>query len=528
MDAQVILRQRTQRPEQYAFRDEVDTVIALCDRRRLKLYWLVLLSLCAMLCVPIWLTGYIPLVDYPNHLARMYILANYDLVPEFQRQFVRVAEPIPNLAMDLIVPPLARLMDIEIAGKVFLTLTVLLMAAGAHLLGRAVYGRPTWLALPAALISYSHFFLMGMLNFVFGLGMFAVTLALWLSYRQRWTAWRALAVSALVTASYLAHLSAYAFLGFTFVTLVGCDLYRQRRVTQGMIISLSTLVLPLICFFVFMGGTGEVGGTEWNTVYGKYQAVRWLTLTYNNYFDYGIQFAGLGLFLIAAGLLSRLQANRPLLLAAGVLFFLFLICPQTLFTSWGADARFVPAAALLALAALRFRLPRREATMILTLFLIIATFRLSAIWLTWRTLDRQIAAQVAMLDAVDDGARVYSLVFDRERAPTNRAEKTFRHTIYYATISHRTTSQTFFAIKGQQPLLFRHLPAKTNVARDLYPEEIDWDTIFDNYDYVWCYRIEPEFAACLERRCDRVEAHDGFLLYRVRNAVEPPQETSGS
>ena len=51
-----------------------------------------------------------PLFDYPNHLARL------GLLTEGGDQFYRVVwAPLPNLAEDLIVPPLARLMPLEVA-----------------------------------------------------------------------------------------------------------------------------------------------------------------------------------------------------------------------------------------------------------------------------------------------------------------------------------------------------------------------------------------------------------------------------
>ena len=60
--------------------------------------------------VPLFSTVLPPLFDYPNHLARMHLLG------ESGNQFYTVRwEPLPNLAQDLIVPPLARLIPLDIA-----------------------------------------------------------------------------------------------------------------------------------------------------------------------------------------------------------------------------------------------------------------------------------------------------------------------------------------------------------------------------------------------------------------------------
>ncbi len=61
------------------------------------------------------------MVDYPNHLARMYILSASG-TPD-ANPFYRTAWALyPNLAMDLIIPQMARLIDVETATRLFLLL----------------------------------------------------------------------------------------------------------------------------------------------------------------------------------------------------------------------------------------------------------------------------------------------------------------------------------------------------------------------------------------------------------------------
>jgi uncharacterized SAM-binding protein YcdF (DUF218 family) len=84
-------------------------------------------ALCATI-VPLWLVEVPPLVDLPNHLARIFVLINYDQTPFFQQNFQVAYEPIPNMAMDLIVIPLTNLFDIFTADRIFLTLTIVLFA----------------------------------------------------------------------------------------------------------------------------------------------------------------------------------------------------------------------------------------------------------------------------------------------------------------------------------------------------------------------------------------------------------------
>lgn len=92
---------------------------------------------------PILVVLYPPLADYPNHLARAYVLYNYNTNPAF-RAYERVFLPTPNIASDAALLLLQKVLPAETAGRLFLISIVLLFVLGCHLLGRAIHGRPTW------------------------------------------------------------------------------------------------------------------------------------------------------------------------------------------------------------------------------------------------------------------------------------------------------------------------------------------------------------------------------------------------
>ena len=92
-------------------------------------YWLALAGVTVLLCLPVATIEYPPLVDYPNHLARCFILHNYE-IPRYFAEYVRVLQPIPNLAMDLIVPPLLGVLSTSLAGRIFLMLEIVLFVIG--------------------------------------------------------------------------------------------------------------------------------------------------------------------------------------------------------------------------------------------------------------------------------------------------------------------------------------------------------------------------------------------------------------
>src|SRR5579885_2635538 len=91
---------------------------------------LIFSALFVLSALPVALSDLLPLVDYPNHLARMYILAHLPTSPTLQAFYAVEWRPIPDLAMDSIVPTLSRVVPLIWAGKLFVLLTFLLLTGG--------------------------------------------------------------------------------------------------------------------------------------------------------------------------------------------------------------------------------------------------------------------------------------------------------------------------------------------------------------------------------------------------------------
>src|SRR5690349_17318501 len=150
-----------------------------------------------------------PLVDYPNHLARIWVLVQNGALPELAQNYVVAWRLLPNLAMDLIVPALAQIMPLEIAGRLFIALTMLSLLAGTMTLHRALYGRLGLWPLSALLFLYNAALFWGFLNCLFGIGMFLLAFSGWISSRDWRTALRILAFSVIASLLLILHLFAF-------------------------------------------------------------------------------------------------------------------------------------------------------------------------------------------------------------------------------------------------------------------------------------------------------------------------------
>jgi hypothetical protein len=76
-----------------------------------------------------------PLVDYSNHLARMHLLLTGD-----SHYFEVRWAALPDLAEDLLVPPLGLFMPLDLAAKLFLVAIFALLAGGTLWLNRFAAG----------------------------------------------------------------------------------------------------------------------------------------------------------------------------------------------------------------------------------------------------------------------------------------------------------------------------------------------------------------------------------------------------
>ena len=64
-----------------------------------------------------------PIEDYVNHLARMHVIAVIGQDQNLARFYEIDWQIIPNLVMDLVVPPLMRTINLYVAGQIFTILT---------------------------------------------------------------------------------------------------------------------------------------------------------------------------------------------------------------------------------------------------------------------------------------------------------------------------------------------------------------------------------------------------------------------
>jgi hypothetical protein len=417
--------------------------------------------------VPLFSTVLPPLFDYPNHLARMHLLS------EGGNQFYAVHwEPLPNLAQDLIVPPLAGLLPLEIASKLFLAAIFGLIAGATIWLNRMATGMWRLWPLLSFVLLYNRMFLWGFLNYLFGIGVALAGAALWLALeRERW--WlRTLSTSAVALACYLSHIAA---LGFYALVIIGIELspawgeLRARRwpaLVRRIAIVGAQFAIPAVLFFAYWH-PAAAGGISYAAFWRKADL---LFSVFDNY-DRPFDVACFALFL---GLIGWLAATRRLRLAprltgaVGLVFAAYLLLPSQIYGGSGADHRLPVAMFLLLIAASAAEFPnRRTAAAIGAATAMVLVVRLAVIEYVWLRADRIYSADLAGIDMLPRGAK---LAVAHPASAINFAPIPEVHLAVLAVAQRDAFVPTLFAYKGQQPIALK--PSYDILADSAMPQDL--------------------------------------------------------
>jgi hypothetical protein len=163
------------------------------------------------LLVPLLVVDVPPLLDYPNHLARVFVLAALPHDPVLARFYAAHWSIIPNLALDLIGPRLIDVLPVDVAGRLLIAVGVLLPVVGTIAYSTAIGGR--WWSLGVGLVAYNSALLAGFLNFEIGVGLAFLLAGAWLRWREVWPV-RAIIVAMLgAPALFFCHLMGMVLFG---------------------------------------------------------------------------------------------------------------------------------------------------------------------------------------------------------------------------------------------------------------------------------------------------------------------------
>src|SRR5436309_2855030 len=425
------------------------------------------IALAAIASIPIVLYPWPPLSDYINHLARMHVIATIGSDPNLALFYQIEWQVIPNLMMDLIVPILQRVMNVYLAGQAYTIMTFVLILSGTLALNRQLYRHWSVLPLIAFPLLYNNVFLVGTMNYLFGIGLALWALTSWVALRERAVALR-LAVSTLfVLALFFCHLFAVGVYGlgllaFELQRLLGLrwrgPLAVDGAAKPGLPPWLDFIVsglpfLPVVPLLL-MSPTWTL---RWDFTWelsGKVNGLLFVIEVYSR----SATFFLATIVAIAAVFAARHRALQfhPfgwMLLAVGGITYLAL--PRVLFDPYMADQRLPIALAFMIIACahldLRDEFVRRGFATVLVLLLAVRAFEVQGVW---RELSRGTASFRDSVRHIERGSKVLVAYADPDNGD-NARDLWLTHAACLAIIERSALVTTAFTVLGKQVMHVR-------------------------------------------------------------------------
>lgn len=402
--------------------------------------------------IPFGLVSPLPLSDYPNHVARMHIIAHLADSTDLAKFYAIKWEFIPNLAMDILVPLMMPALSAEVASLVFAALAMFLMASGAIVLHRQLYGRWSLLPFASFLLLYNRHFLWGFLNYLFSVGLGLWIFAAHIYFRSRGALFRIALFSLLSVVLLVSHLHAFA----SYAILVGgyelAIFWRNRKAApwRDLLVAAAQFVLPVILFFALSSTTDRAGEIKWSSPIDKLYGLLDMVNNYNLALD-------VATFLLLAGLVTlgimtrRVSVHRDMRFPLALLFIIYLCLPRLMFASFGADRRLLVMVALAAVASLdvqinTLRVRAGLALGIAMLFIV----RMGVIGVNWVQAQRVYQPVLSAIEQLPRGARV-AVICGGDNFPY-LANPPLDHVANMAVVSRDDYLNTLFAEPGKQVL----------------------------------------------------------------------------
>jgi len=478
--------------------------------------------------IPLGLVRFPPLVDYPNHLARMHILTYLDPSNILSEYYQVKWAILPNLATDLIVPLLAKIFPLEIAGRIFIAIIFLLLLSGTCALFYALHRCISVWPLLAVLFLYNRVLLWGLLNYLFGLGLMLWLLAAWIFFSNRPVYARATAFIIPTLCLFFSHIFALGLYG---LCVAGYEFSVHRRggfrnLAAAWGVGLIQFILPGILFLFFSPtAPAAQGDIYYGSFFYRFVAVLYPVLNYNDALDVATAVILGGLF-VTGILMKKVRIAEAMYGPLILLFVLFWIMPMNIFTSFRIEMRISIVLAFILISASSpapgaIRHWRTGIVLLLVLFGVRTTVLTSQ----WIRADEIYSQYLNAFEQIKPGGRLFTAI--SYPGVWKPFPVPLTHIPCLAIIERSAFVPSLFASPLQQPVQFTGSYEKQNSqywnCNYEYGRMPEMENILKNYDY-FLIANEHYFRQKLDISWPEVYRGNNFRLLKVPRSGEKHED----
>ncbi|CAN7142774.1 hypothetical protein LJR225_000050 [Phenylobacterium sp. LjRoot225] len=475
-------------------------------------------------------------LDYPNHLARFFILAHPD-DPILAQMYAPRWALLPNLGMDVLGRALLSVVPPHVGGRILLGLSLLAPLAGAALYARAAFGRWTWWSLGAGTIAFNGIFFLGFMNFLLSLGVALAGAAAWRVCRrgQRPNIVALTGALAAFTA-FFCHLFGFAYFAVLIAAEEAETLLRLRKdgqLTRRRMLSTATLLAaalgPTLALYVLSRRPTEDDGLVWCW---RAKDLQWLMpfMGYDRWVTIGSAVVASGVIVL---IWRRSRRAGGVALAFATLIVAFLFAPFSAAGGTFVDTRFPLMAALLLFAGLTPQLSRRAAMAVGIAFALLIVGRSAHVTTNWQGRARDLADLRTSLAYIEPGSKILPVLTDWPVKPPPRDGRVLPnvapldgHLGAIVVIERRAFWPLLFADPSQQPL--RVKPPYDQLAQSLNPRAAPWRYLYDEppptlgvqpYPWLADWRAHFDYVLLVGPKAPPGRPPSGLVLVRAGEAT---------
>ena len=477
-----------------------------------------------VLVLPVWIVPFPPLVDYPNHLARYFILAHlHDPNLHLAEFYASRWAATPYVAVDVLAVLLERFLPIYVTGRIILSLSLIALPLASYFFLAQISRESRYLASWVLVLAYGPIFLVGFINVALAAALCFLLLGLWLKFveRRRMTDW--LVLLGVATLLYLTHLVGVVIAGVAI--LAHCLLTRQslRTVFVSAAIFIPAGILYLIASF--RGKSYSLTGA--NSSYKYHLGIAdkvWLFVSPLRGYSHVATLVITALLL--ASVVAAVWRNREIRLNTGwtgvtaVMLFIYSLAPTNFHFM---EVRIALFLFVFVLSVAQFGRRSRVLGAIGLLAFLGRSLDIEHAFLARQT---ELQQWHASFEKIPVDARIFPIVPLDEGAFFRRD---YLHFWAYGVIERGWYSPNLFHSVGIHPLRLKQ--AYDQLAwltwlkqpRSWYTignAEPNWMEVQEHFDYLWVFDVE-RFSPAISRFSDLIYSRDALKLYRVRHPRSP-------